>query len=906
VEADARDPAAGTKSCEAELCTTRLIVFHRRRIFLPARMRPKFTLPLLALAFAACRVAAQEETTIRLAPFLSGPAPANPGSVARNILAAQNAQEMGFPSVAVPLYREAMAQVTVPSERIRLGLALATAQLDHGDVTEAEKTLNALPEPHNDSAWNLRAGLVAVQQRRYPDAGTHLANIQGEQLSAEDLGWWYFLQGRIADAANEAARAQGFYQQAEDKAVSQVQRTRFQLSRMEAAARSGPVSQTLIDSARQNAQGNRGTEFGFQINIDYASLLSAAGQDATAINVLRQQLPEIPPNQAGLRDKTLLQLGLIATTKSEAGRGALLQLLTEGVTSDSMRIALVLLANEPEAIEFRRRLDTLIARMPSHPIREDLLMKRAQLQAAEKTANGYIRATADARELLAAYPGSVLKAQAQALLATIEWEQRRYLGAANAAAEARAAATDPAVRARLGLMEAEAYFRVPDYRRAATAYDAVLRDRAEGRGLTGLPAGDLLFQRLQAEIAAANFSVPKEASDTIALLDRLAADKDFDVVNRWQAEWNLARELRRANQFDLAYRRVNTLLAAPPAAGTLPPDLRAYMLWLQAQLSLEAEQPENTIRLAKALAGGLANVSAGLAAEIRSTAALLQGRAELKLGREKEAFATFDALRRDFKSSSAAAASVLLQADYHKGKDQLAEAQRLLRRMPDDFPDSPYVPEALYRAALLDVDKKEAANRLNQLAKDYPRSPLVFDALLRQADLYRELNTFGLAQQIYQRLVLDYPNHPRAYEAEMGLADCYNAQATADPSSAERAAERYERLLDLTDVRLDLRVEAGFKLGDIRRLRGKPDEAATIWWRDVVTPFLLNDARAGGLGSSGRYWMGRTLTYLAELHDSQNRLAEARESRRLLVEKDLPGKEAAARQLATAAGAIAP
>ena len=180
---------------------------------------------------------------------------------------------------------------------------------------------------------------------------------------------------------------------------------------------------------------------------------------------------------------------------------------------------------------------------------------------------------------------------------------------------------------------------------------------------------------------------------------------------------------------------------------------------------------------------------------------------------------------------------------------------------------------------------------------------LVFTARLKQADLYRDLNSFGPAQQIYDRLVKDYPKNPRVYEAEMGLADCYNALATDDPSSAERAAERYERLLDLVDAPIDLRVEAGFKLGNIRRLRGKPEEAANVWWRDVVTPFLGKEDQAAKLGSWGRQWMGSTLTLLAELFDGQNRLAEAREARRLLVEKDLPGKEDAKLKLAAPAGA---
>lgn len=869
-------------------------------------MRPKNSLLILTLAIAACPLAAQEDL-IRIAPLVPGQAPANPGVLVNKIDAARNAQELGLAATAIPLYRDALALVQAPAERQRLIMALTTALLDNGDVGEAEQALNSLVPPY-DSAWNLRAGLVQVQKRTQASmtlAGGHLAAIKREELTAEDLGWWFFLQGRIADAAGDAPRAQNFYDQAVTAAKSEVERLRFQLSRQEVFVRIGPVTDADVEQLRQNAAAQRGTQLGTETTITYAAYLSAANQRATAVNVLQTQLADLLPFQQPVRDRTLLMLGLIATTKADSGRKALLQLLESGATPDFQRMALLLLANEPLATEFRQRLDVLINRVELHPILEDLLMKRAQLAAAEKTKDGYTRADKDVTDLLTKFPGSMLKAPALALRASMEWEQKRYLGAASVATEAQAAAADPAARARLGLLAAEAYFRAArnpaEYRRAATAYDAVLRERAVD---VPVPAGDLLFQRLQAEIEATDFSVAKEVEQTTAVLDRLAADPAFDVVNRWQSEWNLARKLRAANLAETAYRRVNALLSAPPVAAALPPELRARMAWLQAQLSLEAGQPETTIRLATALGVAPANVAPALAAEIRSTTVLLQGRAELALGREKDAIATFERLRKDFKTSEAAAASVLRQADYYQSKDRLSEAQVLLRRMPDDFPTSPYVPQALYDAALLDErkgDKKEAANRLDQLVNTYRQSPLVFPASLKQADIYRELKTFGPALDIYKSLTVNYPHDPRIFDAEMGLADCYNALATGEASSAELAAERYERLLDLADVPLDLRVAAGYKLGLIRQQRGKPEEALKIWWRDVVNAFLLDENQARNLGGSGRNWMGRTLTYYAELCDAQNRPDDARVARRLLVTTGLPGKEEAARRLAVPA-----
>jgi len=105
---------------------------------------------------------------------------------------------------------------------------------------------------------------------------------------------------------------------------------------------------------------------------------------------------------------------------------------------------------------------------------------------------------------------------------------------------------------RLGLLEAEAWFRAgdaDDYRNAAAAYAAVLNEHP-----AGVSPGDLMFQRVLAEIRSGSANAAK-------VLDEIEANPAFDVENRWQAEWNLARELQTRGKDGIAeaYARVNRL-----------------------------------------------------------------------------------------------------------------------------------------------------------------------------------------------------------------------------------------------------------------------------------------------------------------------------------------------------------
>lgn len=839
------------------------------------------------------------------------------GQAAVTLAAAQRAQALGLPAVAVRLYRQLIeVPAAVGLDRAALTLSLATALLDDARSAEADQVLNAWVGLRG-SAWHLRAGLAAAQAKKIEAAKLEVAAIKTEELPAEDRAWFYFLQGALFDLATvqDITKANEFYLKAEAAATTELARARFQLAAEEVRLRLAAPTQAQIDATKKNYDQFQGRAPGYDFARSYAVMLDMSGKKDDAVKFLQLVLLTLPSTERARWDDFRFLLGLIANRgRNLEGRNALIQLLEGGSNQDKQREALQLLANasqiDPARGQFRAELRKLIDARTPHPVLESLLLFSAQAALAD---HDYRQAEDDANALLKRFPGSALRVHAFGVLTGSAWEQGRYRLAATNARQARAelaGGSGPDLaepRAKLGVLEAEAWFRAgdaDDFRNAADAYAAALRERP-----AGVPPGDLMFQRVLAEIRSGSPNAAK-------VLDEVEADAAFDVENRWQAEWNLARELQTRGKEGIseAYARVNRLLAAPTGT-TVPAELRARMTWLQARLSFEAGEFQRTLALADELAKPTGELEAALRTEIVSTAALLKAQAQIALHDDARGLETLKKLRSDFPKADAAVSSYLVEAKFHEDRDRIVEALKLLTKLADDFKENPYAPFALFQAAVLaerlgQEDNLKEANRLIEklmdLVKDYPQSDprnnLIFAARLKQGELLEKLNQLPQAQQVYQELENRFPRHGDVVLAQLALAKVMNAQAAGNPSYLATAQAKFEQLRDRVDAPPDVRVEAGFNLGELLARRDSPDKAIEVWWGDVVHPFLLDDAAVAAklldtrskAAGRGRYWMARTLVRVGDLLEQQGKLEDAKRAWSLILETKL-GYESLAR-----------
>jgi TolA-binding protein len=869
-------------------------------------MRPGLiALMLLAPTLSGLRA---EEALNPPAPLAPAQAALSPGGGTISLAAARCAQELGLPEVAVGLYRDLLAQTAPAADggrRAELTLALITALIDTGRTTEADQELTAYPGTHG-AAWHLRRALVATQLSRPNDIRGELDAIKPEELSSADRPWYLFLKGMVAERVfGDRMGANRLYQQAEAGAPTELARTQFLLRDEENRLRLGKIDPNKdVDDAKQRMEQYQGISIGYDQARYYAVILNAVGRKGEAVGVLQRELLLLPPQERARADDFHLLMGLIGGAADGLGRNALMQLLETGDT-DHRVMALELLAHASpsgrERASFRRELDKLADGISAHPAAEYIpffeyvLLFRAEFALGDKD---YAQADEGAQELLEKFPASSLQPYARGILAGSYWEQRRYRAAATAAQGAYDAAPPGDGRSTYAVLVAEAWFRAGDFSYAADAYAAALRERP-----LGAPPGELMFQLVQAEMAPVPAAVAAGQSDVAAkalataeeTLDRFAGDPDFDSIDRWEAEWNFARALQIAGRSDEAYRRVGDLLSASrKGTGGLSADLKVQMAWLQAKLSFDVGQYDQTLVSTIALANSLDGVDADLRSKIASSAALLKAQAYFALSLDGEAHDALEKLRAEFPSTDAAAYSYIIEADHFAQQDKVVEGLILLTKLADAFPRSTYAPYALYRAALLDErlgqqkNFEDADRDIERLVTKYPDSDLVFDARLKQGDLMREMNNYSQAEQDYDLLLNSFPQHEGVVLAQLALAECYNAQWATDPSHAERAADLFDHLLYRIDAPADVRVEAGFNLGDLDRRRNRLEEAQGVWWNDVVNAFLLDPARAAQLGPKGRYWMTRTLVELGDLLRQRGQLDDAQRAWRLVVDYKLP------------------
>jgi TolA-binding protein len=786
-------------------------------------------------------------------------------------------------------------------------LSRITALMDAGDLAAAKQALQDYVGPRN-SIYQLRAGLIAINDRRVAAARTAQAASHLEELTGPDRGWWYFLQAQIADADGEFPRANTLYEQGIGAAVSELQRARFLLGQEQALLRRGQLSEAQMTTLRANLDRFQGTRTGYDAARSYATALAAQGRTADAQVVLDRQLAVIPNSERNVADQFRLMLGLIVGERSQAGRQAFRQLLRDAQKPDTQRIALQLLvrgAQTPaEREQLRRDLTELIGAPTQHAIIEDLLLVRAQTALADKL---YAPAEEDARALVERYPATQLKASALGVRLSVAWDLKRYRAAADVIAQLRAVIPPGRERAELGVLLAEAWFRAgtdagasgadgkSEFRNAADTYEAALHEAP-----LAVPAGILIFQRVLAEIRADRLDA------AVRQLDEAAADAGFDPVSRWQAEWNLAKEMQVRGQAREAAGRVEKLLANGP--GGVPEELRIRLMWLQAKLSLDNNQPDAALRQADALLASLgkdAQLTPELREQVTSTAQLLKAQALLALARDNEGFAVLDRLRTDFRRQPAAEFSYLIQAGHLTKAGDLAGAQRVLINFVDtaEYRQSSYAPLALYQAAVLlerqglDRQLQEAYKLLERLVHDYPRDDLVFYARLKQGDLMRKLNDFGTARQLYEDLINNYGQHPDVELARLALADTLFAQGANSLTNYESAATIFERLRDLPSAPVDLRVEAGFKWGYALAKRGQTAKAQAVFW-SVVETFLLDPVQAVNLKAKGRWWVSKSLLELAQILEEAGRLDEAQRAYRLIIDNKLSGAALAQSKLA--------
>lgn len=772
-----------------------------------------------------------------------------------------------------------------PSEvdrRLALKLIQVDAKLGQGEPERAEEILD-------QEQWRgrfaekrrLRRVAIALANETLETLSRLLDGFDAARLDLGEKSWLQLANGwltlQTGDAEGAVEQFDAAVQDAAAESPALAARIAYLAYRYRAEAEDETVS---IEELRRAYEASRGLEAGFR----YAQLLAVAlfdeERNEEAMEVVNEALRELPEVYSNFKDEYLLLQLLLSGADSDLGQSAGRQLVLDGSTLPLQRIAMQHLISRSLDEDGRlgdalsETLDSVIAAQPIHPLSAEALYYRGvrnfRLGDDEAVED-------DAYLLLDAFPESPYRRGMMTLLASSSWQKQRFRTAASLLTQVRSQFPENLEVSTLSVLIADCYFRAglasenaEDFANASEAYEVAL-DSAKDRTM----ASHVFFQLVLSRLNAGSIEMAK------AILD------DEDQVGKaeerivWQAEWMLIKEMRERGRSNEAYERVEQYLNSDD----MRTGLQLRMLWLGSKLAYESGLYGDTRTWVERLNEVLdesENSDPTFVAKIRSDGMLTLAESLLALEGESETEGVdlLKKLREDYSGSESSERSYIVEARYLSDRDLVVEAGQLLTYLFDNFPDSRYAPLALYETALI-AEKRgqgeyltQAMDLLERIATMYPDSELVYYARLKQGDLLRKLNRFGTAELVYELLENTYRDRPDRYLAQISLADTLVAQASEDPSKFEAGLSRLELLIDLPEVPLGLRVEAGYKLGNAWENQGEKLKAKGSYW-NLYDLLVVEEGRIQGLSEKARYWLSRAMFKLAEIFEDERELDRA-------------------------------
>ncbi len=815
---------------------------------------------------------------------------------------AERALDAGLYDIASEYARIALEDDGINDRSLRGKLALirVDAFLAEGRLYDAEAALDQIDSELVDlSSTSLRKAVIALSRKNSTGAVRFLESIKSSELEDGELAWlalvhgWLDLNsGDFGGSEIEFDEARKVANRVSPSLYSQIAFLTFRFQ-LEYAS-----SQISVQELQDAYQSSRGSETGFR----YAQLLAVAlneeGRVDEAIEILDAASTEIPDTYAEIRDGVLLLQVLIAGLDSNLGQSAAKKLAVEGSDLKLQRIALQHLVSEglrgSDAIErvMLESLDEIIASESGHPMTAEALYYRSVDGFQNRD---YTRVEDDGKRLVDLYPDSEYNQGILTLLASSAWQRSRFRTAASLLTQTRSRFADKMDVDRLNILIADCYFRAGDqannegdFSDAADAYKVALDgDLDEGE------YSQVFFQLVLSHLNA------NEIDEAKRVLDNSELSRKSSPGEIWQAEWMLIKQMRKRGESIEAYDRINSFVSLEG----LNLSLQMKMLWLGSKLSYESGLYSETSTWVDRLTAVLEDVLEDVEDpefinQVESDALLTLAESLLKFDQVERGLDILAQVRSEFKGYESAERSYLVEARHLADQDLLVESSQLLNVLVKENPRSKFAPLALYEIAL-NAEKRGQGEYLNQaldlldrIAKDYPESDLVYYARLKQGNLARRLNEFETAELVYESLENNYRDRPDRYWAQISLADTLIARASEDPSKFEAGISRLELLMDLPNVPIELRVEAGYKIGTAWESQGEKLKAKAAYW-NLYDLFVVEEKRIQDLGKKGRYWLSRAMFELAEIFENEAKLDTAVEFYEKIENLGLIGSELA-------------
>jgi TolA-binding protein len=427
-------------------------------------------------------------------------------------------------------------------------------------------------------------------------------------------------------------------------------------------------------------------------------------------------------------------------------------------------------------------------------------------------------AAAEYQTWLDAFDGAVGTAEVLAKQAWALWEADRHAEAAGVFARAAAAETDPARRLTLRQKTADAQFASQQYSQARESYAAVLAD---------LPAGGGPAAQAQLQLAEAELAMGATEAGEVRLLDLSRVRPETEHSRTATLRLGVLYEERGA--LETAMEQYGRLIetctdAAACAKALLARGLIRYRMGaFQAALDDFSRIREEFAQTAPA-----------------AQAMFMRGWCLYLLGRDAEALRVCEQFLADYPQSEFVPDVHFWLGEHAFNHGEYDKAEQRFMRMAQEHPGSPRAADALFwagRAATARRAYLAANEHFNALMARHPDNPRLAETLLAQGDVLSELGQFSAAILAFSEVIVRFPQTPEAMVAWGRKGDCQYTLGQENPARYEEALLSYRTLLDYAGAPVDLRLQAGYKIGRCLEKMGRA-AAALDRYMEVAYSYL--------------------------------------------------------------------
>jgi TolA-binding protein len=455
-------------------------------------------------------------------------------------------------------------------------------------------------------------------------------------------------------------------------------------------------------------------------------------------------------------------------------------------------------------------------------------------------------AAAEYQVWLDAFDGAPGTSEALAGRGWALWHAKRYEESAAAFARAAAVETNGALRLPLLQKVADAQFASGQYTGAKAAYAAVL----EAPGIDDETAGRVKLQLAETELALGN----AEAGELLLLeLSRARRETAFSRA----ATLRLGALYEERGALETASEQYGRIVDSCADADSCAQALLARGLIRYRMGSFQAAFDDFT----------------RIRSELPQTppapqAMFMRGWCLYLLGKDDEALAACERFLADYPGSQFVPDVMVWLAEIAFNHGEYEKAERRFLAVAQQHPDSPRAADALFWAGRSATARRAylAANEhYNALMARHPESPRLAETLLAQGDVLSELGQFAAAILAYDEVIVRFPQSAESMVAWGRKGDCQYTLGQETPARYEEALLSYRTLLDFARTPMDLRLQAGFKIGRCLEKMGRaaaaldhymevaysylqetrPPAAATVWFTRSAFAAAALQERAG-------------------------------------------------------------